>query len=176
MWSLRNNTNMEESGVLLSLDYTAQHGQELLKDFYEKSKRSVTKATTEGPAAWAIVNDGRRPALAAQLANLLQKQGVEVQKLEQDFEARETPSPTVKAAEEKAEAKTESKVGDKKKMEKSEKSKEEATAILNAYAKVKLIMAICSPAVPGAAEAVRQSPRSVEVKVIGLGLPNDNKA
>jgi hypothetical protein len=74
------------------------------------------------------VNDGRRPALAAQLANLLQKQGVEVQKLEQDFEARETPSPTVKAAEEKAEAKTESKVGDKKKMEKSEKSKEEATA------------------------------------------------
>src|SRR5580692_9011076 len=44
MWSLRNNTNLEESGVLLSLDYTAQHGQELLKDFYEKSKRSVAKA------------------------------------------------------------------------------------------------------------------------------------
>ncbi len=125
MWSLRNNTNMEESGVLLSLDYTAQHGQELLKDFYEKSKRSVAKATTEGPAAWAIVNDGRRPALAAQLANLLQKQGVEVQKLEQDFEARETPSPTAKTAEEKAETKQESKVGDKKKVEKSEKSKEE---------------------------------------------------
>jgi rhamnose transport system substrate-binding protein len=41
---------------------------------------------------------------------------------------------------------------------------------------VKLIMAICSPAVPGAAEAVRQSPRSAEAKVIGLGLPNDNKA
>jgi hypothetical protein len=98
MWSLRNNTNMEESGVLLSLDYTAQHGQELLKDFYEKSKRSVAKATTEGPAAWAIVNDGRRPALAAQLANLLQKQGAEVQKLEQDFEVKETPSPAAKAA------------------------------------------------------------------------------
>ena len=75
--------------MLLSLDYTAQHGQELLKDFYEKSKRSVAKATTEGPAAWAIVNDGRRPALAAQLANLLQRQGAEVQKLEQDFEVKE---------------------------------------------------------------------------------------
>jgi rhamnose transport system permease protein len=39
---------------------------------------------------------------------------------------------------------------------------------------VKLIMAICSPAVPGAAEAVKQSGRT-DVKVIGLGLPNDNK-
>jgi rhamnose transport system permease protein len=39
---------------------------------------------------------------------------------------------------------------------------------------VKLIMAICSPAVPGAAEAVKQSGRK-DVKVIGLSLPNDNK-
>jgi len=39
---------------------------------------------------------------------------------------------------------------------------------------VKLIMAICSPGVPGAAEAVKQSGRQ-DVKVIGLGLPNDNK-
>jgi rhamnose transport system permease protein len=35
-------------------------------------------------------------------------------------------------------------------------------------------MAICSPAVPGSAEAVKQSGRQ-DVKVIGLGLPNDNK-
>jgi hypothetical protein len=87
-WSLRNNTNLEESGVLLSLNYTADHGQELLSDFYEKSKRSVAKATTEGPAAWAILNDGRRPELAAQLAGLLQRQGAEVQKLEQEVEVK----------------------------------------------------------------------------------------
>jgi ABC-type sugar transport system substrate-binding protein len=35
-------------------------------------------------------------------------------------------------------------------------------------------MAICSPAVPGAAEAVKQARRE-DVKVIGLGLPNENK-
>ena len=40
---------------------------------------------------------------------------------------------------------------------------------------VKVIMAICTPAVPGAAEAVKQSGRT-DVKVIGLGLPNDNKS
>ena len=50
----------------------------------------------------------------------------------------------------------------------------EATAILNANPNVKLIMAICSPAVPGASEAVKQSGRK-DVRVVGLGLPNDNK-
>ncbi len=95
-WSLRNNTNLEESGVLLSLDYTAKHGQELLSDFYKKSQRSVAKAVTEGPAAWAILNDGRRPELAAQLANLLQKQGAEVQRLEQEFEVKEKAAPKPK--------------------------------------------------------------------------------
>ena len=46
--------------------------------------------------------------------------------------------------------------------------------MLNADPNVKLIMAICSPAVPGAAEAVKQSGRK-DVKVVGLGLPNENK-
>ncbi len=54
------------------------------------------------------------------------------------------------------------------------KALNETNTILNAYPNVKLIMAICSPAVPGAAEAVKQSGRN-DVKVIGLGLPNENK-
>ena len=55
-----------------------------------------------------------------------------------------------------------------------DKAFSEATALLNANPGMKLIMAICSPAVPGAAEAVKQSGRK-EIKVVGLGLPNDNK-
>ncbi len=51
----------------------------------------------------------------------------------------------------------------------------EATAIMNANPNVKLIMAICSPAVPGAAEAVKQAGKVGAVKVIGLGLPSENK-
>jgi rhamnose transport system permease protein len=54
------------------------------------------------------------------------------------------------------------------------KAFDEANVIMNSHPEVKLIMAICSPAVPGAAEAVKQSGRK-DVKVIGLGLPNDNK-
>jgi rhamnose transport system substrate-binding protein len=55
-----------------------------------------------------------------------------------------------------------------------EKALAEAKTILSAYPNVKLIMAICSPSVPRAAEAVKQSGRK-DVKVIGLGLPNENK-
>lgn len=51
---------------------------------------------------------------------------------------------------------------------------DKANAILNAYPNVKLLMSICVPAVPGAAEAVKQSGRT-DVHVIGIGLPNDNK-
>ncbi len=54
------------------------------------------------------------------------------------------------------------------------KAFDEANTIMNADPDVKLIMAICTPAVPGAAEAVKQSGRT-DVKVIGLGLPKDNK-
>jgi rhamnose transport system substrate-binding protein len=54
------------------------------------------------------------------------------------------------------------------------KAFDETSAILNANPDVKLIMGICTPAVPGAAEAVKQSGRT-DVKVIGLGLPNNNK-
>ena len=47
----------------------------------------------------------------------------------------------------------------------------ETQTVLKVYPHVKLIMAIAAPAVPGAAEAVKQSGRS-DVKVTGLSLPN----
>jgi hypothetical protein len=123
-WSFRNDINLQQSGLILALDYMAQHGSEFLNNFYLKSKRSVAKATTEGPAAWAIVNDGRRPALAAQLANLLQRQGAEVQKLEQDFEVKGTSAAAAKPTEAKPDAKT----AEEGKNEKADKSKSEAAA------------------------------------------------
>jgi len=54
------------------------------------------------------------------------------------------------------------------------KAFDETTAILNAHPDVRVIMGICSPAPPGAAEAVKQSGRT-DVKVLGLSLPNMNK-
>ena len=51
-----------------------------------------------------------------------------------------------------------------------DKAFSEAQTILKVYPSVRLIMAISAPAVPGAAEAVRQSGRT-DVNVIGLSLP-----
>jgi hypothetical protein len=122
-WSLRNNVNLQQSGLLLALDYTAQHAEEFLNNFYLKSKRAVAKAATEGPAAWAILNDGRRPALAAQLANLLQRQGAEVHKLEEEFSVKENPQADAKSSEAKPDEKAS---GDKGKDKSTDKKVEEA--------------------------------------------------
>ena len=48
---------------------------------------------------------------------------------------------------------------------------DETQTLLKVHPRVRLVMAVASPAVPGAAEAVKQSGRT-DVKVIGLGLPN----
>ncbi len=50
----------------------------------------------------------------------------------------------------------------------------ETQTIMRAFPKVRLVMAISAPAVPGAAEAVRQAGRK-DLHVIGLSLPNINK-
>ncbi len=57
-----------------------------------------------------------------------------------------------------------------------DKAQAETTNLMSANPKLKCIMAICSPAVPGAAEAVKQEGKAGVVKVLGLGLPSENRA
>jgi ABC-type sugar transport system substrate-binding protein len=56
-----------------------------------------------------------------------------------------------------------------------DKAQAETTALLSANPSLKCILAICTPGVPGAAEAVKQAGKVGAVKVLGLGLPNENK-
>lgn len=86
-WSLRNNNNYEETGLLVSLNYFANNRRLFLWNFYLKSKRSVLKARTEGPAAYVFTaNDPRRGA-QAELLRILQKQGVEISRATAPFSA-----------------------------------------------------------------------------------------
>ncbi len=84
-WSLRNNNNYEQTGLLVSLSYIAENRQLILRNFYEKSKRSILKARTEGPAAYVLSADTRRPGTQAELLRVLQKQHVEIFRATQPF-------------------------------------------------------------------------------------------
>ncbi len=87
-WSMRNNTNMEESTILFGMYNLATNGQRFLDNFYRKGQRSVAKARTEGPAAWILPGDETRPGAQAELLNLLGLQGVEVHKATAAFKAQ----------------------------------------------------------------------------------------
>ncbi|MFL5632814.1 MAG: M14 family zinc carboxypeptidase [Gemmatimonadaceae bacterium] len=84
-WSLRNNNNYEQTGLLVSLSYFANNREQFLQNFYEKSKRSVLKARTEGPAAYVFPADERRPGAQAELLKILQKQHVEISRATAPF-------------------------------------------------------------------------------------------
>jgi len=86
-WSIRNNINLQQSALLLGMNFVARDKERFLENFYLKSKRSVAKAFNEGPAAWVIPADDPRPAECASLVNLLQLQGIEVHRADADFEA-----------------------------------------------------------------------------------------
>src|SRR5439155_26955572 len=85
MWSQRNNNNYEETGLLTSLHYFAGNGRLFLRNFYLKSKRSILKAKTEGPAAYVLPGDDPRPGAQAELLRVLQKQGVEISRATAPF-------------------------------------------------------------------------------------------
>ncbi|MEK7408386.1 MAG: M14 family zinc carboxypeptidase [Acidobacteriota bacterium] len=85
-WSIRNNINLQQSGLLVAMSFVAREKQRFLENFYLKSKRSVAKATTEGPAAWVIPGDDPRPVECAGLAGLLQIQGVEIHRADAALE------------------------------------------------------------------------------------------
>jgi len=80
-WSLRNNINLQQSGILFSMNNVANNRKQFLENFYIKSRRSIEKAAKEGPAAWVLPGDETRTAEAADLVNLLRAQGIEVHKL-----------------------------------------------------------------------------------------------
>ena len=84
-WSQRNNNNYEQTGLLTSLHYFAANNKLFLRNFYLKSKRSIHKPKTEGPAAYVLPGDDPRPGAQAELLRTLQKQGVEISRATAPF-------------------------------------------------------------------------------------------
>jgi hypothetical protein len=92
-WSLRNNINMQESAILLAMNFVSNNKDRFLKNFYLKSKRSVSKASNEGPAAWVVPSDQARVVEAADMMNLLRLMGVEVHTADKEFTVKDQKYP-----------------------------------------------------------------------------------
>src|SRR5256885_16936329 len=92
-WSLRNNINMQESAILLAMNFVSNNKDRFLKNFYLKSKRSVAKGTNEGPAAWIIPSDQSRVVEAADMMNLLRLMGVEVHRADKEITVKDQKFP-----------------------------------------------------------------------------------
>jgi hypothetical protein len=78
LWSQRNNNNYQQTGLLTALNYFSGNGQQFLKNFYLKSKRSIEKPQQAGPAAYVFPADDKRSGSRAQLLRILQLQHAEV--------------------------------------------------------------------------------------------------
>ncbi|MEO8195354.1 MAG: M14 family zinc carboxypeptidase [Thermoanaerobaculia bacterium] len=100
-WSQRNNNNYQQTGLLVSLAFAAENRGQLLANFYAKAKRSIEKPRREGPAAWVLPADDRRPEAQAELLRVLDRQHVEIRRLTEPFSLAPAapPAPAVRAGE-----------------------------------------------------------------------------
>jgi hypothetical protein len=78
-WSPRNNVNIQQSALLLGLQFVARNREMFLENYYAKNRRAIERGRNEAPFAWVIPAAQRRRSEAADLVNLLRQQGVEVQ-------------------------------------------------------------------------------------------------
>jgi hypothetical protein len=92
-WSMRNNINMQQSAILFAMNFVAKDKDRFLNNFYLKSKRSIAKATNEGPAAYVVPGDTPRPVEAADMVNLMRMQGIEVHRATKDFSVKDQKFP-----------------------------------------------------------------------------------
>ncbi len=84
-WSMRNNINYQESGILSALKLTALNKDTILYNYWKKGCNALNKGKNEPPYAWVIPSKQRDPVEAANVVNLLMQQGVEIGQAEKSF-------------------------------------------------------------------------------------------
>jgi hypothetical protein len=77
-WSLRNNTNYMETGVLSALELTSAFPKAVLENFYRKSRNSIESGKKDAPFGYVIPAGGRDGTRVAWVVNILRMQGIEV--------------------------------------------------------------------------------------------------
>ena len=88
-WGPRNNTNIQESALLIAMHKVAEDHELYLQNYYLKNKRSVEKGK-EGPTyAWLVPAEQKRRIDATDLVNELRHQGIEIHRADAALKAGE---------------------------------------------------------------------------------------
>jgi Zinc carboxypeptidase len=77
-WSIRNNTNYMQTGVLSALQLTSAFPKVVLENFYRKSRNSIEAGRRDAPFGYVIPAGGRDQTRIAWVVNVLRMQGIEV--------------------------------------------------------------------------------------------------
>jgi hypothetical protein len=77
-WGPRNNTNIQQSALLIALNHVAKNKELYLENYWIKNKRAVDRGRNGPTYAWVIPAAQRRKADAADAVNELKRQGLEV--------------------------------------------------------------------------------------------------
>jgi Zinc carboxypeptidase len=77
-WSMRDNTNFMETGLLTGLQTVSTFPQVILENFYKKSQNSIDAGRTEAPYAFVIPGDQPDMTRVARVVELLRLQGIEI--------------------------------------------------------------------------------------------------
>ena len=92
-WSMRNNTNYRQTGVMTALQYTSQFPKIVLENFYVKSRNSIETGRKETVAGYVIPAGQRDMTRVARLVNLLRMQGIEVGRATAEMKLQEGTFP-----------------------------------------------------------------------------------
>ncbi|MCC7241288.1 MAG: hypothetical protein IT180_05140 [Acidobacteria bacterium] len=86
-WGPRNNTNIQQSAVLIALNHVAKNKDTYLENYWLKNKRSIEEGKTGPVNAWVIPAGQYRKADAADAVNELRRQGLEIHRASSAFKA-----------------------------------------------------------------------------------------
>ncbi len=86
-WGPRDNTNIQESGILFALHHVARNRDLYLDNYWLKAKRAVDKGKNGPVYGWVIPAGQRRKSDTADAVNDLRHQGLEVSRANSAFTA-----------------------------------------------------------------------------------------
>jgi zinc carboxypeptidase len=93
VWSMRNNVNYAQTGVLTGLQLASTFPNVVLENFYLKSLHSVEAGKKDAPYAYVIPAGQPDPTRVAFVVNILRLQGIEVGRTTAELKVKEGTFP-----------------------------------------------------------------------------------